>query len=340
MNHRWFENLTGFPERDYHATRDRLAVSPGTLRSKVNGREFAIGELTRPSLADLRHQAAAHLDALVGTPTISIAVGDVGVMHREPANHGALFQVASQFNLLEMTSPGITPEAGVTRYASDRTQGPACAVAAGAATIYRNYFADVDGSIGQTSERQIDCLRDVGDALGNGDKSLWTMRNGYALCTEEGLARIDASLRERGESGRAALRDRLRIGIHSGAEVTSPAPTGIRVTQAFCSALPVSYTPVPAPAWASFATLILEGAYEATLWAAVINTARTGNRTVFLTQLGGGAFGNDTAWIHHAMRRAAGVVRGVALDIRIVSYRQPDEALARLVSTLRAPAGP
>ena len=45
--------------------------------------------------------------------------------------------MASQFNLLEMTGPEITPEDGVTRYAHDRTQGPACAIAAGAATVYR-----------------------------------------------------------------------------------------------------------------------------------------------------------------------------------------------------------
>jgi hypothetical protein len=67
-------------------------------------------------------------------------------MHQSPKNAGALFQVASQFNLLEMVLPRVTPEHGVTRYAHDHTQGPACAIAAGAATIYRNYFVPVDGS--------------------------------------------------------------------------------------------------------------------------------------------------------------------------------------------------
>ena len=49
-----------------------------------------------------------------------------------PENAGALFQVASQLNLLEMTGPEVTPEDGVTIYQDDRTQGPACAIAAGA----------------------------------------------------------------------------------------------------------------------------------------------------------------------------------------------------------------
>ena len=74
-----------------------------------------------------------------------MVTGDVQQMHQSPENAGALFQVASQFNLLEMVSPTVTPEDGVTRYQHDRTQGPACAIAAGAATIYRNYFAPVGG---------------------------------------------------------------------------------------------------------------------------------------------------------------------------------------------------
>ena len=52
-------------------------------------------------------------------------------MHGLPENRGALFQVASQFNMLEMVGPRVTPEEGVTRYEHDRTQGPACAMAAG-----------------------------------------------------------------------------------------------------------------------------------------------------------------------------------------------------------------
>lgn len=43
----------------------------------------------------------------------------------------AEFQVASQFNLLEMISPRIAPEQGVGIYAGDSTQGSAGAIAAG-----------------------------------------------------------------------------------------------------------------------------------------------------------------------------------------------------------------
>ena len=99
--------------------------------------------------------------------------------------------MASQFNVLEMTGPNVSPEEGVTQYVRDRTQGPACAIAAGAATIYRNYFLPVAGESGQTSTRQIDGLAEVGEALSaalvRSVETLWQMRNGYALCHQTGL---------------------------------------------------------------------------------------------------------------------------------------------------------
>ena len=48
-----------------------------------------------------------------------------------------MFQVASQFNVLEMVSPDVGPEAGVTGYQHDKTQGPACAMSCPAATVFR-----------------------------------------------------------------------------------------------------------------------------------------------------------------------------------------------------------
>src|SRR5438105_1886133 len=155
----WFQSLTGFQEVEYEATRARLEVAEGRLRSRANGRSFGIGTLEVVPLADLRHRARQVADRIPGRLQLSEIRGDIRAMHADPRNARAMFQVASQFNLLEMTGPNVSPEDGVTRYESDATQGPACAIAAGAATIYRNYFAPVDGGVGQTRERQIDWLR-------------------------------------------------------------------------------------------------------------------------------------------------------------------------------------
>jgi hypothetical protein len=316
--------LTGFRERANEETRRNLEVVDLRLYSKVNGHSYGVGVLETPTLAELRLRAVPVVARLPGRLRVSNVVGDVRKLHAEPAYANALFQVASQFNLLEMTGPDVTPEDGVTRYEHDLTQGPACAIAAGAATIYRNYFAEVDGGIGQTRDRQIDCLRDVGELLGNRDEKLWSMRNGYALCSEDSLAQIDRTLqRLDADHELGALRDQLRIGLHWNVEVTDPPAAGRSVSQAFCSALPVSYTNIPAARWRAFAKLVLEGAYEATLWAAVLNAHLHGSPIVLLTRLGGGAFGNEASWIDAAMRRALEQFREVGLDVRIVSFGRP-----------------
>lgn len=311
----WFERLTGFAECGYEQTRQRLSVVDGRLVSSANGRSHCVGRLELVSLAELRQRVEAG-DAPRGKASFGDLRGDVRQLHRDPAHAGALFQVASQFNLLEMVGPKVNPEDGVTRYRHDPTQGPACAIAAGAATVYRNYFAPVDGVPGQTRDRQFNGLADLGHALGHGEAPLWDYRNGYALCTQAGLARIRQRLDGTDEAGLDRLRGLLRIGLHWDVEVTDaegePRPV---VSQAFCSALPVAYSRVPAAQWSGFATLVLEAAYEATLLAAVLNARRGASRQVLLTRLGGGAFGNQGAWIDGAIRRAQALATGWGIDV-------------------------
>jgi len=330
----WFEKLTGFGEVGYEETRVRLAVEGATLRSTINDARYGVGELELASLQGLR-ESVKSAGGRAGRLKLSIVRGDVRRLHRLPENAGALFQVASQFNLLEMTSPDVTPEDGVTEYESDPTQGPACAVAAGAATIYRNYFAPVAGGAGQTATRQLDGLADLGaslsGALGLPVQDLWTMRNGYALCGRTGLDAIARLLAAMSADQIEALRGKLRIGIHRDVEVTdAPGPDRPRVSQSFCSALPVAYSGVPAEHSEPFASLILEAAYEATMWAAVLNARRGASKVVFLTFLGGGVFGNPNEWIRAALRRALGLVRALDLDVRLVSHGPPTHEVVAL----------
>ena len=194
----WFERITGFREDGYEATRARLALEGETLVSLVNGSRHGTGRLELCTLQSLRDRLNPAPGGGVRT-TVRCLAGDARALHSAPEFAGSLFQVASQFNLLEMVSPNVTPEDGVTRYVHDRTQGLACAITAGAATIFRNYFVPVAGEQGQTAARQIDALAPLGETLssmlGRPVHSLWTMRNGYALCTPDGLATIGKLLR-------------------------------------------------------------------------------------------------------------------------------------------------
>lgn len=343
----WFTRITGFKESTYAATRAQLEVHGCTLRSNANGRSYGIGKFELTSLNELRARVASGTGAQ-GRPRVQIVTGDVRKMHQAPEYAGALFQVASQFNALETVGPSVTPEDGVTRYEHDHTQGPACAMAAGAATIYRNYFVPGGDQIGQTTHIQLDGLADVGAELsarlGLPVADLWEWRNGYALCTRQGLDLIAELLRDIGPKQADALAGKLRIGIHRDVEVTdAPSLPGPLVNQAFCSALPVAYGSAPQLRWAAFAQMVLDAAYEATMLEAVINARRGASNILLLTRLGGGAFGNASEWIHTAIKRAVKKVGDFDLDVRLVSYGEPSievrELVKKLVVSVRTGAG-
>ena len=159
--------------------------------------------------------------------------------------------------MLEMVGPQGMPEHGVGRYAGDPTQGPACAMAAGAATIYRNYLVPVGDQIGQTESCQLDgfaaldnCLA---QSLGCDPQALWTIRNGYALFKPDAVRKMSATVAALDDQRRDALKQLLCIGLHWDVEVTdSAASPGPHVSQAFCSALPISYNQHGHGYWAPF----------------------------------------------------------------------------------------
>lgn len=330
----WFQAMTGIVEHGPDHVRSQLDWDGERLRSLANGRSWRPGRLEFPSLDELRQQLAEQGSSNRGRLRLSETVADVRELHRDPRHADSIFQVASQFNLLEMVGPDVSPEHGIGGYEYDRTQGPICAIACGAGTIFRNYLVDIDGSPGQTAARQIDCLAELGEVFGNADHSLWEMKNGYALASETGLQHIGEYLATASDSERDALRQRLRIGVQWNTEVTLPG-AGHCVTQVYCSALPVAYSRHPAELWEPFARLVLEAAYEAIFCTARLNLIRTGKDTLFLTLIGGGVFRNDIHWILDAIERAVGIHRDSGLDVQIVSYGHSKPAVLGLVERLR-----
>jgi hypothetical protein len=326
----WFEKLTGFREANVDDVPSQFSLDGEWLTSTANSRTMRVGRFEMVSLDELRRRAA-NLSKGPGSLRLSEHVANAQSLHVDPASAGATFQVASQFNMLEMTGPSITPEEGIDRYEHDRTQGPACAVACGAGTIYRNYLVPVGDRTGQSSRRQLNGLADLATALGVDVP----MRNGYALPSAAQLDQIGARLRTCDEPTRHDLMGLLRIGLQWDTEVTMEA-TGHVVSQAYCAALPMAYASHPAGRWEPFARLVLEAAYEATLAAAVVNAHVTGNRRVYLTLLGGGAFGNPTPWIVDALGQACVTYATADLDVAVVSYRRANPRLGDLLNSVRS----
>ncbi len=309
----WFTALTGLTSDAAATVRDGIVVEGDTLVMRANGRRLVAGRLDMVSLSDLP-------PPLQGPRWIRLreVVADVQSLHADPANAGAVFQVASQFNLLEMVSPDVRPEAGIARYATDRTQGPACAMACAAGTIWRAYLMPVQGGPGQSATRQVNALAGLGQALGNDEGRMWRMRNGYALPLPGGLAKVAASI---AVADREELKALLQVGVQSGTQVTLGSCRHM-VTQVYASALPVAYGTDPVAAWEPFARLVLEAAYQATLAAAL----RAGAGRVFLTRLGGGAFGNPANWITDTIALALHRHAAADLEVILVSYGAPDPA--------------
>jgi hypothetical protein len=104
----WFEELIGFREANYADARGKPRVESRQLQSLINGKSNGVGELELVSLQALRARVKS-AGSLSGRLKLGVVTGDVRHMHGLPENAGALFQVASQFNLLEITSPDVTP---------------------------------------------------------------------------------------------------------------------------------------------------------------------------------------------------------------------------------------
>lgn len=224
----------------------------------------------------------------------------------------------------------MSPERGIAIYAHDHTQGPACAIVCAAGTVYRNYLCN-DG-VGQ-GERQIDTLRPVADLLGT-QEHFWTMQNGYALPTDaQAMARVAAKFKA-DEGLEQRCEEALEVGVQWDTEVM-PAPHSVgasprhRVAQVYVSAVPVAYVyRTTTSDWEPFARMVLRSAFDATLCAARVLAAERRERvTVFLTQPGGGAFGNQTQWIVDAMQTALERHRDAPLDVVNVHYGAPGQGV-------------
>lgn len=319
----WFKDVFGFHEESPEQVRENIQVVEGqSMVSLVTRATYQCGLLEVQSLDQLRQ----HLRPSDGQRRLVMKeiVADIRDIHCNPRYNGCVIQVASQFNVLEMIGPSITPEEGVDIYENDRTQGPICAIACGAGTVYRNYFYRFeDGHVGQTRDRQIDCLENVGLMLGNDTENLWQMRNGYMIADGDGLQRINAKLMGMTDKQRDDLRSRLKVGVQRDTEVTLNSCGNI-LTQVYCSALPIAYCRVALEEWEPLARLVLEAAYEATFAVAAkkwdYSTREEERPKLFLTLLDCGAFGNREEWAVSAMHRAAEMHKHYPLDVFIVRY--------------------
>jgi len=322
------QELIGFSDRElgYENTKSLLQLSEGRIR--IIGEEsksFGVGKLEIISLRDLRLKSNS-IKQTKKNSFQSIAYCDVKDFLRDKDNSNSTFQVASQFNLLEMASPNVTPENGISGYWYDHTQGPRCCQSTVGATLYRNYFMKMpNGKSGQSTINQINCLDEVLNYLSIRGDFEWKFINGYIIIKKKDFIIINEVLDRMTYDEKDKLRGLLKIGIHSDIEVNDDnIAIGWNVNQVLSSALPLSYCDIniTSDIASPFCKLILEATYEATIIAAILNENNTDSCKLFLTKVGGGAFGHNLNWISDSIQQSIDKYPKFGLEINLLHYRE------------------
>jgi hypothetical protein len=319
----WFEHLFGFTE-SVQAVQENFTVKYGEnqteLISKANGAKYNAGFFTLRTTASFPHLTP------VGGGVFNLIQGSGGYGPKPYLSDvlaaqsfedfdGATFLGASNFNCLEFVGPRQTARDGVSCYSQDQTQGPYLALAAGAATVYRNYFMKhADGRIGQLEE-EVHLLRETPlDQF---------VTHGYPTIRTPDLEK---------------LRDfdwddttKFFIGVHENCEVTTTrdvlsfidAPKGRITHQIYAAAFNYGGV-VECKETLDIGEKLLAAEYQATVKAAwdlsLRYPGRKGSKKLFLTFLGGGVFANPKARICAAIRTCKDLIIQSGLEVYLVCF--------------------
>jgi len=273
---------------------------------------------------------------------------DVKNLHANKSLAGSLFQVASQFNTLEMITPEHTPEMGITIYEQDRTQGPICAMACPSGTIYRNYFS-ISGHHPQTETNQINTLQTIIDKFKQpGYQVNFVIKNGYILPETiedsnklNGLLTNTLALEQMASDVMYAIQEDVPVLLNTSEDKQHS------VSQIYCSGFPLNYSLTTTTltgllhpgeqaiiksqggvGWYAYMNrklikMITTAMYTATLSHAVNMTITQGKRVkVFLTLVGTGVFGADENFVKGIMGDVIRKYRMFPIDLYLVKFQQ------------------
>jgi hypothetical protein len=321
----WFEDLFGFPETPaavYANFRVTDLLDHVDLTSMVNSRTFNAG-----------HFSVRTLDSFVLPPpprtpgifNIIRGKGATGSNHELcnvletqslPEFDGSTFQAASTFACLEFVDPWQTALKGITGYADEKTQGPALALAAAPAAVYRNYFVKhASGAVGQIEEEV--------QLLAKTPLKPYVV-HGYPLLSATALE----SFRNHDWSDRS----QYLIGLHENCEVTTTikdgrivnSPKGRITHQVYVAALNFNGDVFSNEISRQIGLELLKAQYEATILAAwEMSTKypmRQGAKRLILTALGGGVFANPMDHVCEAVLKCGDMIMKSGLTVYFTCF--------------------
>lgn len=322
--HRWFEQLFGFRE-SVSSVRDNLRceeINGDTyIISSANGARIRSGnfQVRSASSFDLRARGGGRLHIIHGHGRSSQRFELIDVLSSQflPENDGATYLAASNFNCLEFVSPAQTAGDGVTNYVYDQTQGPFCALSAGAAVVDRNYFVRHSGGAGQL-------LREV-ELLG---KTPIHVEHGYAIINEQ-FGESEVAKNFAWDDA-----DNYCVGVHRNCQLTTTRrergfalvdPAADRVVHhVYAAAFNFNGCVYPCDFTLRVSRHMLDAEYRASVLAAWENSllypGRSGSNKLYLTLLGCGVFGNEIDTVLESIESCMDTIRDSGLDVYVVCF--------------------
>jgi hypothetical protein len=367
----WFKNVFGFDEDVANfATTQKASFNVKRSASDhilmtVKTKEIDIGVFRYVSVQELLGAASANTNAmsvfgfdLTTNLKYYTMASTSRAIHINPSYHDSIFQVASQFNALEMENPAQTPQDGITIYHADRTQGPACAMMCPFGTLYRNYFCmpsastneqPADKSVNGNPQTGIDAA--VDGSVNNQINTLTelmkvdscfnnlTFQNGYIFVNDKPqLDDINKYLSNPVNFWNAMMA--IKYVIQEDTPVVNAAGDDgkimdHKVSQIYCSAYPVAYDHTSGTSPEDFyllSSMILHAVYYSTLAYAVSRiTPDEPRKKVFLTRVGGGVFHNEAYIIDTAIYNAVSHFIAYPIDVYIVGYTKDEKGQAKII---------
>ena len=307
----------------------------------IKGTLYKVGDFSCLPLVDLKtmENYPVFEDTLPVNITYKVIDNDITYLinHSEPTD---VFQAASQLNLLEMPDANTKPEAGITEYYGDRSQGPRVALASPIGTFFRNYLI-YDGKP-QTSTEQFNTLFELLHLPEFNFKSVSTSTvpkqgqyvysNGYCFINP-------TEAQSKMAQDNPQLFDQyLKVGVQWNSPLLIDYTR--KLCQVYCSGLPFAAnyagpykTDLTNPLEADYKTRIkpfaigiLKAAFKCTLQVAVnkLHLIQSGGKIkVYLTPVGGGFFGNPIKWVAEALINALIDFRQYPLDVQMVIFTSP-----------------
>lgn len=287
------------------------------LTNARTGHVWNAGRFEQASVVDLAQRAGAlavsgipgRFNVVVGFNTPALAQADqrrldIAALQAAPEHHGAVFQVASNFDCLE------GPGRNVTAYAHALAQGEAAAVSAAPGSIARVYaHAGID---------LLDGVDELPDLVA-GRLNL-TVLAPNALQQAAGFNYDDIALGIQQDTQPAFGFITNCGGLHDRCNIA-----GQRITQIYTSGVNLGLNGRNHDI-ATIAQKALQAAYEGSIHAAAIyGQQRAGDQPrerqeLFLTLVGCGVFGNDLGWVDQALQPCMQFIIDYGLDVTLIVF--------------------